>query len=97
MLLTDLLLDEVRYQLSRDLASFLSREEILERHPAKHILKFHIASIIASAYSTVYRSVRVVHLATMSGSLYLSKRSRKEMASMTFMSRDWIAPSEISS
>lgn len=44
MLLADLLLDKIRDQLSRYFASFLSREKILERHPTKHILNFHIAS-----------------------------------------------------
>jgi hypothetical protein len=43
MLLANLLLDEIRHQLSRDLASLLRREEILERHSTEHTLCVHIA------------------------------------------------------
>lgn len=97
VLLTDLLLDEIRHQSSRDFASFLSREEVLERHTAQHILEFHVASTPGLAYTLVNRPRQAAYLATMSGSLNLSKRSRKEMASMTFLRRECRAPSEISS
>lgn len=43
MLLSDLLLDKIRDELSGDFASLLRCKEILERHSTKHVLDLHVA------------------------------------------------------